>query len=290
MQLRLTVFLAALYISLAGSAAHAAPLFKPGTEFKDCADCPVMVVLPKQKVFMMGAAEHEPGREPYDGPKRRVTINYALAVGKFEITEAQWEACLKEAGCTRVPRNECRTDQGCTPTPNDPTDRSNYPVNDVSWADVQTYVRWLSEKTGATYRLLSEAEWEFAARAGTNSTYYWGDKPARKFANYGMDTCCGPYASGEDKWELSAPVGSFPPNRFGLHDMAGNVWEWVQDCWDEKPGPVDGSALEKPNCRLRIMKGGSWASLPQRLRPAFRQGTGAGDRDNYIGFRVARTD
>ena len=290
MRMRLMIFLAAVCVSLTGFAAQAAPLFKPGTEFRDCADCPVMRVLPQSKTFMMGAADKEPGREPYDGPKRKVTIDYALAVGKFEVTAAEWQACLDDGGCSRVPREECRPDVGCVTKPEYPADRGNYPVGDINWGEAQTYVTWLSTKTGQHYRLLSEAEWEFAARGGTSTTYPWGDKAARKYANYGMDTCCGPFASGEDKWELSSPVGSFPANAFGLYDMAGNVWEWVEDCWDDAPGPVDGSAREKPNCRMRMARGGSWATLPQRIRPAFRQGTGAGERGNYIGFRVARTD
>ena len=290
MQNFLTLAVATLLLVLA-SAAHATPLYKAGTEFKDCADCPVMVVLPQQS-FMMGSPDNEPGRESFDGPQRKVTIAYGLAVGKFEVTRAEWQACLQEGGCTRVPREECRAELGCTAKPDDSIDRGTFPVSDVNWNDAQTYVKWLSVKTGETYRLLSEAEWEYAARGNTSTTYSWGDKAARKFANYGMDSCCGPFASGEDTWELSSPVGNFPANGFDLHDMAGNVWEWVEDCWNENPatGPIDGSAREKPECRLRIMRGGSWASLPQRMRPAFRQGTGAGERDNYIGFRVARSN
>lgn len=290
MQKVLAVFVAALFVSLTSFASEAARLPKAGTAFKDCADCPVMVVLPQKKTFMMGAPADEPDREPFDGLPRKVTIAYPLAVGKFEVSEAEWQACLKDGGCTRVPRAECRLEQGCKPKPEDPTDRSLFPVNDINWSEAQTYVKWLSAKTGQTYRLLSEAEWEFAARGGAKTTYAWGKQAGRAFANYGMETCCGPYAGGEDKWELASPVGSFPANGFGLYDMAGNVWEWVADCWEESPGPVNGSAREKPNCRMRMTRGGSWATLPQRMRPAFRQGTGAGERDNFIGFRVARAN
>ncbi len=291
MQKVLAALIATLLVSLAACADAPTALRRAGTVFKDCADCPVMVVLP-QRSFLMGAPDNEPSREPYDGPQRKVSISYALAVGKFEITHGEWQACLNDGGCARVPRQECRAELGCKPRPGDPTDRGPYPVDDLNWNEAQGYVKWLSAKTGKTYRLLSEAEWEYAARGGASTTYSWGDQATRAFANYGMDACCGPYASGEDKWELASPVGSFPANGFGLYDMAGNVWEWVEDCWDENPlsGPVDGSARQKPNCRMRMTRGGSWTSLPQRLRPAFRQGTGAGERDPYIGFRVARSD
>jgi formylglycine-generating enzyme required for sulfatase activity len=165
------------------------------------------------------------------------------------------------------------------------------PVTDVSWFHAQAYAAWLSQKTGAKYRLLTEAEWEYAARAGARTTYAWGDKASHTQANYGLDECCGGLATGPDKWELSAPVGSFSANRFGLHDLSGNVWEWVEDCWEEAaPRPIDGSAHEAPNCQIRIMRGGSWASLPVKIRPGHREPNHPGDVGEFLGFRVARTD
>jgi len=279
-----------LMLGLSGASHAASRLPAAGKDFKDCADCPAMVVLP-QKSFMMGAPDNETGKEPFDGPQRKVTIAYPVAVGKFEITNAEWEACLRDGGCTRVPRPACRAEMGCTPYPMEAADRPHMPVTDISWIDAQGYVRWLSAKTGATYRLLTEAEWEFAARAGAKTAYAWGDTATRHYANYGMDKCCGPQIDGDDKWELLSPVGSFPANAYGVYDLAGNTWAWVPDCWDENPatGPIDGSAREVPDCHERIMRGGSWASLPQRIRPAFRQGSAAIDRDNFIGFRVARS-
>jgi formylglycine-generating enzyme required for sulfatase activity len=269
----------------------AAPFPAVGKEFKDCSDCPIMVMLPQQS-FMMGAPETETAKEPFDGPQHKVTISYPIAVGKFEVTYADWDACRIDGGCARVPREACRIEMGCTPTQQLTSERHRMPVTDISWFDALEYVKWLSTKTGGTYRLLTEAEWEYAARGGAKTTYPWGEKVKRSNANYGMDKCCGPQIEGDDKWELSSPVGTFKPNGFGIYNVAGNVWEWTQDCWNDThaDAPTDGSAREAGLCHLHVIKGGSWASLPQRLRPAFRQATAAVDRDNFIGFRIARVN
>ncbi len=271
--------LAAALLGAAAAQAQNPTLFKPGTEFRDCAECPVMVVLPKAS-FMMGSPEEEKGRSKNEGPQRKVTIAYPLAVGKFEVTFDEWDACLAEAGC----RGRRTERQG--------KERGQRPVTHVDWNDAQAFVKWLAAKTKMKYRLLSEAEWEYAARAGASTQYTWGAAPDRARANYGMDECCGGFVSGSDVWELAAPVGSFPPNAFGLHDLHGNLWEWVQDCWDENPatGPIDGGAREAGDCGLRIMRGGSWASMPVRIRAAFRDAFGPSDNDNFIGFRVARSE
>lgn len=256
----------------------ASTLFKPGTAFKDCSDCPEMVVLPRQ-AFVMGSPASEVGRSANEA-QRKVTISYPLAVAKFEVTFEQWEACLADGGCGgHYPRDEGRG-------------RGTMPVTDVNWFHAQTYVKWLSQKTGAKYRLLTEAEWEYAARAGADTAYAWGDTASHMHANYGSDECCNGFTSGSDQWELSAPVGSFPANRFGLHDLSGNLWEWVEDCWAESPaaGPVDGSARLMPGCELRVMRGGSWASMPVKIRAAHRDPNHPADRAEFIGFRVARTD
>ncbi len=258
--------------------AEASPLYKPGTGFKDCADCPEMVVLPQQS-FMMGSPSDEAGRSANEA-QRKVTIAYPIAVAKTEVTFAQWEACLADGGCNgHYPRDDGRG-------------RGTMPVTDVSWFEAQSYVAWLSVKTGEKYRLLTEAEWEYAARAGAGTAYSWGNTADHANANYGSDKCCGGFATGRDKWELAAPVGSFPANRFGLHDLSGNLWEWVADCWEETPTgtPVDGSAHERPDCQLRIMRGGSWASMPVKIRAAHRDPNHPADRGEFIGFRVARSD
>ena len=270
------VFAAALV-----STAHAqqASLPKPGTEFQDCAICPKMVVLPQQS-FMMGSAPSEKGRSKNEGPQRKVTIAYPLAVAKFEVSFDEWDACLADGGC----REHRPEDEGRA--------RGSLPVIDVDWFDAQAYASWLTEKTGVKYRLLSEAEWEYAARAGADTKYSWGAEASHDHANYGQDECCGSFVKGRDKWDLTSPVGSFPPNPFGLHDLLGNLWEWVEDCWHDDPstGPTDGSPRLDGECNLRIMRGGSWASMPVRIRAAFRDAFGPEDRGNIIGFRVARSE
>ena len=154
----------------------------------------------------------------------------------------------------------------------------------VGWDDAQLYVQWLSEQTGHAYRLPTEAEWEYAARAGTTTAYSWGNDIGRNLAN--CDGCGSQWD--EDR---TAPVGSFPANAFGLHDMHGNVWEWVLDCWNDtySGAPTDGSAWLSGNCGRRVLRGGSWVSYPRNLRSAYRDWYPPGIRNYIIGFRVART-
>ena len=142
---------------------------------------------------------------------------------------------------------------------------------------------------GGTYRLLSESEWEYAARAGTTTRYHWGDDIGRNRANCQVADNYSDYCG--DSWEYTAPVGSFTANGFGLHDMHGNVWEWVEDCWNDSyaGAPSDGSAWESGGCGARVLRGGSWVSFPRILRAANRGGVGTGNRDGILGFRVART-
>src|SRR5262249_10151634 len=165
--------------------------------------------------------------------------------------------------------------------------RGRQPAINVSWDDAKTYVAWLSRTTGRTYRLLSEAYWEYAARAGTTTAYWWGDDITK--GGQAMANCrsCGSEWDGE----RTAPVGSFPANPFGLHDMHGNVWEWVEDCYHENynQAPTDGSAWTTGNCAGRVVRGGSWVDNPEFLRSAIRGRSTAGNRFNDLGFRVGRT-
>ena len=178
-------------------------------QFRDCAECPQMIVLPPGK-FRMGSTSDEAERYFDEGPVRDVTIPRPIAVGMHEITFSEWDACRRAGGCVHNP-----SDNGWG--------RENRPVVNVSWTDAQEYVRWLSKRTGKRYRLPSESEWEYAARGGTATRYHWGDDPGPNRANCNR---CG------DRLDASRtlPVGSFPPNPFGLFDMHGNVWEWVEDC------------------------------------------------------------
>ena len=237
-----------------------------GTVFRDCAGCPEMVVVPAG-TYMMGSPE-----ETYEMPIHRVTIGEPFAVGKYEVTFAEWDACVADGGCY----GHRPDDEGWG--------RGNRPVMDVDWNQVQTYVMWLNEKTGKGYRLLSEAEWEYVARAGSGTRKYsWGNEVGRNRANCGE---CGSRWDGKQ----TAPVGSFGANGFGLHDVHGNVWEWVEDCWNGTyaGAPADGSAWEQGDCNTRVLRGGSWLLVPRYLRSASRFWDPAGDRLNEVGFRVAR--
>ena len=230
---------------------------------RDCEYCPEMVVVP--------GGSYRMGRE---GAKHQVTIGTPFAVGKYEVTLEQWDACARDRGCQRG--KDIAKDRGWG--------RGQRPVIHVSWDDAQRYVRWLSGETKKPYRLLSESEWEYAARAGTETAYSWGNQIGSGRANCNG---CG------SQWDnrRTAPVGSFAANAWGLHDMHGNVWEWVQDCWNDSyaGSPRDGSAWLSGNCSERILRGGSWGSGPSYLRAAIRFWNSSGVRFSSYGFRVART-
>ena len=225
-----------------------------------------MVVVPAGS-FMMGSDESSSEK-----PRHRVTIARPFAVGKYEVTFAEWDACVEAGGCG----GHRPGDEGWG--------RGRRPVINVNWKDAKAYVRWLNRKTGKQYRLLSEAEWEYAVRAGTTTRYSWGDDIGRERAN--CDGC-------GSRWdnEKTAPVGSFAANPFGLHDVHGNVWEWVEDCWKASyvGAPSDGSAWTDGDCTKRVLRGGSWYNYPRNLRSAFRIRYWTGNRFFGNGFRVART-
>ena len=237
-------------------------------KFRDCAKCPQMVVVPSGS-FTMGSLSGEEGRSNDESPQHVVRIDYMFAVGMYEVTFAEWDACVNAGGCRRyVP-----DDEGWG--------RGNRPVNNVSWEDAQSYVRWLSARTGHNYGLLSESEWEYVARAGTTTAYSWGDNIGRSRAN-----CDGCGSQWDD--EKTASTGSFSANAWGVYDMHGNVWEWVEDCYNYSyvGAPSDGSAWESGNCSQRVLRGGSCLSRPRNLRSANRLRSEG--RDYSIGFRVAR--
>ncbi len=248
-----------------------------GKEFQDCDTCPKMVKVPPD-TFLMGSPESEESRRFSEGPQHQVTISNPFAVGKFEVTFREWDACVSEGGCSHRP-----DDQGWG--------RGNRPVINVSWDDAQQYVSWLSRKTGKQYRLLSESEWEYVARAGTTGPFHFGSTISTDQANYDGGSTYGGGSKGIFR-EKTVSVGSFPANSFGLHDVHGNVWEWVEDCWYNyyARAPLDGSAwVAYGGCGFRVLRGGSWLNLPRVLRSANRGGSDSGGRNVYIGFRVART-
>jgi formylglycine-generating enzyme required for sulfatase activity len=295
--------------------------YKPGDVFKDCPDCPEVVVIPVG-IFTMGSPENEVGRSVVEGPLKKITIKQ-FAVGKYDVTLGQWKTFVNAthrtivAGCAFSGfKDTSRKDWD--PNPNAswqnlgfPQD-STHPVVCITWNDAQDYVKWLSKKTGHTYRLLTEAEWEYAARAGTNTSYSWGSVATHEFANYGADSGWKGIAIGLDKWQYTSPVGSFPPNAFGLYDMQGNVLQYVQDCFSPSVSeiPTDGSPYKadvvlnmsgrfswmngKRSCEFRMVRGGDWGDPPRMIRSAFRNwAPGPGfTLENYrsggVGFRIAR--
>lgn len=251
--------------------------FKPGEEIQECDQCPKMVVLPAGQ-FMMGSPESEKGRYDVEGPRHKVTIPASFAVGKFEITFGEWDACVDNGGC----EGHRPDDKGWG--------RGKRPVINVNWDEAKAYVAWLARKTGKDYRLLSESEWEYAARAGTTTSFSTGRRITTDQANFNGDLTHNGSRKGRSR-EKTISVGSFGENAFGLHDMLGNVWEWVEDCWNESysGAPSDGLSRTSSDCSRRVLRGGAWGVAPWDLRSAVRSRVGTGNRSGSIGFRVART-
>ncbi len=270
--------------------AAVATTYQPGDTFQDCPDCPEMVVIPSG-TFMMGAPESEEESEDGERPVHQVTIAYPFAAGKYEVTFAEWYECVAAGGCSHKPKDFWSR-----------WSRGRRPVVNVYWHDAQEYVRWLKMKTGYEYRLPSESEWEYMARAGTTTPFHTGQSITPEQANFDGEYSYRSYpGKGLDR-SRTVEVGSFAANAFGLHDMHGNVNEWVQDCWDglaEINGdyvmtgymgaPVDGSAWESDDCFSRVLRGGAYDSKPGELRSAKRSWFYPYMRGSYLGFRVVRT-
>ena len=265
-----------------------------GTVFRDCDQCPEMVVVPAGR-FWMG----DRSGDGYSEEKQvhEVTIADPLAVGVYEVTRGEFGRFVEATGystgnaCYTFESGESKKRSGRHWRDPGFTQTDRHPVVCVNWDDAQAYIRWLSRETGKSYRLLSEAEWEYVARAGTRRKYWWGNEPDHAHANYGKDECCEGKVAGKDRWEYTSPVGSFEANAFGLFDTAGNVLEWVEDCWNDNynGAPGDGSAWTSGDCSERVVRGGSWGSSPRYLRSASRVRFVTGVRNLSYGFRVART-
>ncbi len=278
-----------------------------GETFRDCPECPEMVVIPSGS-FMMGSPESETERwEDWGGPVHRVSVRQPFALGRHEVTRGQYAAFVRATGrkqadgCWYWDAEAGEANEGKRRNWRSPgfsqTERD--PVTCVNWNDAQAYVKWLSKKTGHAYRLPSEAEWEYAARAGTKTARYWGasaddacgyanvhdrtGKRVNKF-NWTIHAC-------NDGYAQTAPVGSFETNAFGLHDMLGNAWEWVEDCWNESyaGAPSDTNVWTAGDCRGRVLRGGSWLYSPWLVRSAYRLRNGIENRFFSYGFRIART-
>ena len=251
------------FVPLTPAREHA---LQPGDSFRECATCPEMVVVPAGS-FVMGSPAPEYGRGGNEGPQHAVTFAQTFAVGRFSVTFDEWDACVADGGCGRYPP----PDQGWG--------RGRRPVTSVSLYDANGYLTWLSRKTGATYRLPSEAEREYFTRAGTTTPYWWGSTISPDQAHYGR--------SGNQ----SLPVDSFLPNPWGLYQVHGNVSEWTGDCLHDNyvGAPTDGTAWTEPGCDLPVRRGGSMGSPPNALRSAARGFRAQpADREPYLGFRVVR--
>jgi formylglycine-generating enzyme required for sulfatase activity len=240
---------------------------KPKDSFKECDTCPEMVVVPSGS-FMMGSPSDEKDRGGDEGPQHRVTISHQFAVGKFAVSFEEWRACTADGRC-------------------DPKSSGGWvrrPVVDVSWEEVQDYLAWLSRKSGKSYRLLSESEREYVARAGTTTPFWTGTTISPQQANY---------SRGYDPDARTAPVDRFQPNPWGLYQVHGNVWEWTEDCYSffYEGAPSDGSAWTSggPDCRGRALRGGSFTDHLRQLRAASRSVELADHHNSRTGFRVART-
>jgi formylglycine-generating enzyme required for sulfatase activity/serine/threonine protein kinase len=232
-----------------------------GYKFKDCDFCPPLVVVPNGE-FTMGSNEH-----PHEKPAHKVRISRPFAIGQYEVTYAEWERCVQTGACRYRPEHQGSPDDA---------------ISNLSWDDAVTYVKWLSEKTGQVYRLPSEAEWEYAARAGSGKRFWWGDEAGSGNAN------CSDCQSGTNG--QPSAVGSYKPNAFGLYDTAGNIAEWVQDCWNESylGAPADGSAWMRGNCSLHGLRGGSYGNKATYVRSSSRFRYDSDVRYEANGFRVLR--
>ena len=249
-----------------GEAAGGGERRQAGNVFRDCSACPEVVVVPAGS-YQMGSPAGKEGRDS-DEARRSVTIPAAFAVGVREVTFAEWDACVSAGGCGRYR------------PPDGGWGRGRQPVINVSWHDAQAYVAWLSRRTGAEYRLLTEAEWEYAARARTTTPFHTGATIATGQANY--DGLAAPYGAGVPGQYRGRPVaaGSLARNAFGLYDVHGNVAEMVADCYD---GGRSGG-----DCSRRVVRGGSWGAPPRLVRSAYRSWCAPTLRSPHNGFRVAR--
>ena len=288
---RVAAILAAILI--APNLALAADERRAGKSFRDCDTCPEMVVVPAG-TYLMG----KDGGNNRERPAHRVTIGSALAIGKYEATFDEWEVCIEERGCKAMimgpaPLGKrevsfaeweaCRTDDLCQILPDDHNwGRGRRPVININFSDAEDFVRWLSRKTGHAYRLPTEAEWEYAARGGTSTVYSWGDEVGTDNANC---RTCAPTISHQ-----TFPVGSYKPNPFGLFEVHGNVWEWVQDCWhpSHKGAPANGSARLSGDCKYRTTRSGSWYYVSTNVRSTYRARFDPRAFSYGIGMRVLR--
>jgi formylglycine-generating enzyme required for sulfatase activity len=282
--MRVVAAVAFLIAACTASAAGTDAPMSAGSSLRDCPECPELVVIGAGE-FSMGSPESEVGRAPDEGPAHTVSFAKPFAIGTYEVTFDEWDACVAAKACEAVG--------------DDGWGRGRRPVIYINFDMAQGYARWLTKKTGKQYRVPSEAEWEYAARGGSTTPWFWGTDPkqACKFGNVGDESIAQehpdwPRHDCSDGYAKTSPVGSFKPNGFGVYDTVGNVWEWVEDCFNETyaGAPTDGRAWLTGDCVRRLDRGGGWYNKPEAVRSAFRY---AGDdpkrQNNTLGFRVVRS-
>ncbi|WP_369986948.1 dihydropyoverdine dehydrogenase [Pseudomonas xanthosomatis] len=256
---------------------------KPGTVWRDCTSvCPEMVVLPAG-TFTMGTPPDEMGRQDDEGPQHPVTFAKPFAISRYQVTAGEWAAYQKEAGVVIADGDE-RPGRRCTNSKPSYKQGPRQPAVCMSYHDAEQYAAWLSKKTGQHYSLVSEAQREYAARAGSTGLF-----PFEPDANFEISKHANVYGP-KDGYSYSSPVGSFPANAFGVYDMHGNVYEWVADCYHDsyQGAPADGSAWLEPGCKLVSIRGNDWGEAPIFSRSGNRNNAYATTRGDWLGFRVAR--
>jgi formylglycine-generating enzyme len=273
---------------------------------RDCATCPEMVVLQPGE-FMMGSPLSEALRDPDEGPQHRVRVGYSIGVAQYKVTRGEYAAFVQATGhpdgdgCWVWDNSSGRFEKDATRSWRNPgfEQTDQHPVVCVSWQDAKAYAAWLSQKAGQPYRLLSEAEWEYAARAGSTGARPWGDDVAAacRYANVADQTAAREvlripvWVECSDGYAYTSPVGAFLPNAFGLYDTMGDAWEWVEDCYHDsyERAPNDGRPWVERDCTERVFRGGGWDNYPRNIRSAYRYRAGSETRSSSTGFRIGRT-
>ena len=246
------------------------PIYKPGQVFRDCFNCPELVVIPRGS-FIMGLKANS----KKSLPAHQIQIKEPFAMGRFEVKFSEWQQCVDDGGCNNSPDDHH-------------WGKKDRPVINITYFETKKYMSWITKRTGFRYRLPSESEWAYANRAGTTTIWWWGNKVGRNHAN--CKDCKSPWSDGGDKSHGTAPVGMFPPNPFGLYDTTANVFEWVDDCWNNsyKGAPNNGTAWTQGDCYYRVIRGGSFYYFSKVGRSSYRAKNPPNVKSYWLGFRVLR--
>ncbi|WP_373416403.1 formylglycine-generating enzyme family protein [Pseudomonas sp. ABC1] len=273
-----------IVLGLLSNSIQAQDLSAPSTVFQDCPTCPEMVVLPSGE-FTMGSPEDELGRQPDEGPLHQVTFAKPFAISRFHVTVEEWNTYTKETGVT-LKDGDSRPGRECIAGTPRYEQTPRHPAVCIDFHDVRNYIEWLAQKTGKPYRMLSEAEREYAARAGSSGPFPF---PFDEDGEYQISKHANTYGP-RDGFSYVAPVGSFPANAFGAYDMHGNVYEWIEDCYHNSYNGAhsDGKARLTGECNLRVIRGNDWIEPPIFSRSGNRNERAPDIRGDWLGFRVAR--